>query len=161
MKKSWLVFAVFLLGGCAKTLEDFQEMSSQERTRYVCEEHREVRKLSSRTDDALQLMRESEEVVQRGYRVHKSCKKIPYFTEENCSFSEEGVLTCKKKKEYETVCEEVPVAIDADLEKEKLRSHERDYEEYGRLLREKVTQCRDHVQDLGAEEAFDYYQRVK
>ena len=44
---------------------------------------------------------------------------------------------------------------------EDLIFHREYYQDHRRLLAEKLAECREEVQDLGAEEAFKYYQEME
>ena len=140
MKKSWLVFAVFFLSGCAgtkATIGEFQGMSSDERTKYICENHAEVKRLSYIVDGHLGAVKKYEAIVEK-----EGDKEY-----ESCSSSSDGSFSA-------TYC---VTQTASGL----LRFHKGGYEEYSPLLIEKVTECKEDVQNLGAKEAYDYYQKVE
>ena len=105
MKRFFLIFGIFFISGCTATLEDFQEMSSYERTEYVCKNHREIKNLSSNKNSAYQAIEKTTEVIARGYRIHESCKDVPVPSTESCYYIGD-TLHCTQSNKYVTVCED-------------------------------------------------------
>lgn len=165
-KTTLLIFPLylFILSGCAATLEDFQEMSASERTDYVCERHREVKYLTKKVNENYDAITDTEAAIGRGYRLHESCKEVTIIRPDvqECHVVKDELKCVEKdEKETQTVCEDIPVAIDGELEERKLRRYERDYDDFSAQLDRQIAACRAEVKRLGADAAFDYYQSVR
>ncbi|MCH9705574.1 MAG: hypothetical protein K0U15_05570 [Proteobacteria bacterium] len=164
MSRIFFIFSIFLMSGCAATLEDFQEMSSYERTELICKRHQDVVHLSSKKEDVGEALSDTQLAISRGFRIFESCKKIPTVKVlgEECSvINNSWVCENKIRTDYETVCEETPVAIDGDLEKEKLEQYEASFDKYSIQLQDAIDHCRNDTRHLNAQDAFYYYQTVK
>ncbi|MCY4324556.1 MAG: hypothetical protein OXC81_00825 [Betaproteobacteria bacterium] len=163
-----------LLSGCV-SVDDFRKMTPYERSHFVCSRHREVRGLDGEIDALLANISEIEETLQRGYRVHRSCKQVPV-TESTTSkktvkskcrphkknkdtmiCEEEEILVEDPRQEYHTVCDETPVAIDAAFEQEKLRGYRWELDDVAAIRDEVYSACVMQVDQMNAEEAYDFY----
>jgi len=128
MRIIFLLLLSSLLSGCFTNLNDFQEMSRNERSEFVCvrddgykERYRYQADIQSKVDD-------SSNTLSRGYRVHKSCRNVAVKTPGKVSCTTFGMYTdCKQKSNttYEKRCTETPVSIDAALERSNLEKFER------------------------------------
>lgn len=172
--KFLLFIVIFLISGCAATIEDFRKMSAYERANYVCERHRQIAYLNSQINIANRAVSEAEHVLSQGYRVHKHCKKVPvvipgYVRDGNTQCYNYGYsVSCNTTQyvqesytQYETVCEEAPVSIDSELEKEKLNNYQNILYRYRDEYLNLYDQCQDDVNNLSAKNAFQYYSSVK
>lgn len=121
----------------------------------------DLRFLGNLRDDALQSARDTEAAIAQGYRLHQSCKEIYVPSTSECHTDIEGVTRCTQSSEKETVCEDLPVAIDGTLEKEKLKNYQDSHKQYSHRFNKKMRECKLYVRPLSAQEAFDYYQRVR
>ncbi len=177
------IFPVLILVGCAATLEDFQGMSKYERTQYVCENHREVRRLDSDLDSLEIDIKDTQKALRQGYRVHQSCKTVLVPDTQECTTTQSaspgtagtvsittsitasvtttGTIKCKNKTKEKRICDDIPVAIDGNLEKEKLAGYQDSYDYYRDELSYIYEECEADVQNLSAEGAFRYYERVQ
>lgn len=148
------------LSGCAASLDDFQGMSTSERADYICGENEQVQYLGSQVKNTSALVDDTETAIARGYRIHKSCQRIPTVVPVmDCSSI--GYFSCSTTTNtvYNTVCSEAPVAIDGDLEKEKLSGYRVQLESVGEKYFNILSQCRSPLLNMTAEEAFSFYKR--
>ena len=149
-----------LLGGCAATLEEFQQMSAYQRAQYVCDSHQHIRFLETQMNSANSAVEEVRTVIARGYRLHKSCKEVLVPDKETCFLLEEKLI-CEQKTTYKTVCEETPVAIDGDLEKGKLRRYKKEHYQLQDKLDVAIEECLNRVNGMDAASAYEYYETVR
>ena len=136
-------------------------MSPYQRAEYACSADWEVHSLKSMKEQAEAGVNETEAVIAQGYRLHQSCRQVYVPTVSGCVTTIGGATTCTHSSKKETVCEDVPVAIDGALEKEKLRKYRSAYKNYSAKLTKKMNACIARVRVLSVQEAFDYYERVR
>ena len=153
------ITAVLLLGGCA-SLEDFQQMGPSERASYVCDRDSDLAAVQYEINGTEAALHEVQDAIAKGYRLRQFCKEVPIVSssEEVCK-TDEGVKTCKTKSKisHETACEEKPIAIDGQLEREKESQHRDDLSQLRVLWDEKYNRCFNTVRQMSAEEAFQYH----
>ena len=163
-----------LVSGCV-SVDDFRKMSPAERAVFVCDRNGEVKGLGKQIEDMAADIAEIEEALHRGYRVHRSCKQVPVTgtttsrktVKSKCTPDGKGGQVCEEQEviteepttEYRTVCEEIPVAIDPEFEKEKLRSEQWRIEDVAAIRNEVYAACILEVESMTAEEAYDFHQR--
>ena len=168
------IIGVLMLGGCAATLEDFQAMTASERADYLCNRHRQVESLDDDINKLEKQIAELEGVLTRGYRLHRSCKSVPLeivgidAEKKTVCYRDERKIFCKQvddvtgfELEEREVCEDVPVEIDGDLERDKMREAVRLVNEYRREADALFDQCYRKARQMGAEDAFRFYQSVR
>ncbi len=153
-----LLAAALGMGGCAATLEDFESMTSYERTQYVCERDPAVKRLDALRRDASSQLRDTESALARGYRIHNSCRQQP-FVIPSATCGSDGNCTAKAETVFRTVCEDLPVAIDGQLEQDKLSLLHDRLADIEADLHHNFASCSAEVSDLTAQQAFDYHQR--
>ena len=166
MKK--LLSLVVLLSGCA-SLEDFQSMSPDVRADYVCERHRDIIALDAEIDSVDSFITDTEYAIARGYRLHRSCRRVPTVvsTEERCrtETDEAGAATrvCKEESQlsHTEICEDVPISIDGDLERAKLADYESDLRALQRRVDDEFNTCHGAVRAMSPTRAFEYYESVR
>ena len=157
-----------LLGGCA-SLDDFRGMSPSERADYVCDRHYDVKQLDAEIAAAESEIADISAALARGFRLHRYCKQIPVKrkTREKCSTeqqnSESGggeVEVCEEISEikHEEFCEDIPVPIDGEFERDKRDRRRGELRNLENELARVFTACTNEVRQMSAERAFDYYQ---
>lgn len=162
MKTAGVIFALVLLSGCAASLKDFQEMGASARADYVCERHPDVVSASEDLGTVSRLVDETATVLANGYRTHQSCKRIPSVVPvTNCGGVYYYSCTTTTETVYNTVCETIPVAIDANLEKEKLQRYRSRHVSLGEKYAKDLGECRGRVLGMDAEAAFGYYEDIR
>lgn len=162
--KYFLVVIVFLLGGCASTLEDFEEMTAYQRIDFVCRNDRQNKNLNYQVKHFDTLIYEQSEIISRGYIIHTSCKDVPVTVSGNTSCYNYGYnISCSTSSytKQKKVCEDVPVSISAELEKEKLELYREEHNRYNTQWRNRIKSCGNKVRKMNARQSFEYYQSVK
>lgn len=157
-KAAGIVFVLVLLGGCAATLKDFQKMDDSARADYVCTRHPQVAPLFEELQAVDAALAETETALADGYKTHESCKEVPsYIPITHCKDN-----SCKTTTEtiFDTICETIPVAIDADLEKEKVKRYESRLSFLEKKHAKEYGKCRRYVLGLDAKAAFHYYKSL-
>ncbi len=131
-----IALSVTVLSGCStiKTLEDFNNMSSQRRAEDVCNNanaeriaNEAIKQIDAERKAIKAVVVERALALYRGYRVHKSCTSKPK-TKMVCSKLGSKV-TCKEEEELGSIilgkkiksCTETPVPIDPDYEERKMK----------------------------------------
>ena len=164
ISSTFIISAALLVSGCT-SLKDFQRMDANTRAQFVCDrdtlvnQHKDVvSDLQSKIDNTMQ-------ALERGYRIHTSCRTV-FISQPDVkctSVEKDGKKTssCEQitrivRKE---VCDEIPVSIDADLEKEHLQQYR------GELEKAKIEQstayygCHSRIHPMSAEESFNYFKQ--
>jgi hypothetical protein len=162
MRIIFLIIISMLLSSCFTNLNDFQEMSRNERSEFVCvrddgykEHYRYQTDVQSKVDNSLN-------VLSRGYRVHKSCRNVAVKTPGKVSCTTIGIYTdCKQKSNttYEKRCTETPVSIDATLERSNLDKLERLLQSAKKSTSKSYNDCYYKIKSMSAERAFNYYDK--
>ena len=157
-----IIAAVLMMNGCA-SLNSFQEMSSGERARFVCSRQGNIVSLDARIQSTSAEVSELETVVANGYRVHETCQRVRVDSGNTRCTSQVVFGTIQTNcydaglPSYDTVCQEIPVAIDGRIEEAKLTNHQKALRSL-RKTRSKVwRECFQMISDMSAEAAFEYY----
>ena len=167
MKSLFLTTLVLLLGACA-SLDDFQNMSPDERARKVCESSssygqraRSLRQLNDQIAD-------KEYALARGYRVYEQCQVIPITVPGNavdCSNATgEALATCQKRNTPPTtvlrnVCTEVQVPIDYRYESSAVADLQMSRESLLEQHEQSTYTCEAKIRSLSAERAYLLYKQ--
>jgi len=158
----FMLLVVALLSGCT-SLKGFQKMDANSRAKFVCDRDNIVKQYSSTKADYQSKIDHTTQVLERGYRIHKSCRTVlidrPDVTCTTILERGSKKTTCSQitKTIPQEICNETPVASDASLEKEHLQQY-RDALEKTQI--EKSTayyECHSKIHPMSAEEAFNYY----
>ena len=161
-----------LAAGCV-SVDDFRQMSPAERAHFVCSKDREVRQLDADIDALADDIAQIDEALYRGYHLHTSCKQVPVSAsttskktvKSKCKPDGKGGEVCEETEtihtdpitEYHTVCEDIPVPIDVQFEKEKLRGYEWELDDAVAVRDEVYRACVLEIEPMSAEEAYDFY----
>lgn len=160
MKKTTVILMSLLAGGCA-SLEDFQAMAPRERADYVCERNSYVSQAKRQVQITESELAEVEQAIAAGYRMSYFCREVPVVTssQEVCQTDSKGVKTCKtnQKIEKEEACEEKPIPIDGQLEREKESQYRSDLAQLRVIWDDRYDACFNTVRGMSAQEAFDYH----
>jgi|GEM_PF-2240247 len=157
-------FSIVLLGllaitGCV-TLQDFHNMSAEERAVKVCDQRADLKALRKDTYNLEQAIADSSQALRRGYRVLSECEEyeVQTGTRTECKTLEYGV-ECEERILWETRhrCTDMRVPIDAALERSNLSVWQEELEVARATLARETQACFDHVVTLTAEEAFRLY----
>ncbi len=160
MKFYGIMIFAFLLSGCAASLEDFQNMNAGERASYICTQHSNIKHINNSINRVEYLIRDSRLIIANGYRTHKSCNQVPSVVPITDCYGFTNTCTTRTETVYNTVCQENPVAIDGDLEKEKLANYLERQTTLHKAYEEKYEECHRPLLKMSSKEAFDYYQRM-
>jgi hypothetical protein len=159
MNRLCWVLAVLALSGCT-TIDDFRMLSADQRAAAVCKRDREIRQLRRSQQTYLDGIQSAREALGRGYRVHKSCEQIerPAGRQTTCDHSgtqrvcKETLLT-----KSETRCQETPVAINADNERQNVQEWSQAAASIDLQIQAAYAQCYARVLPLTPEQAFQLY----
>lgn len=166
MKLFLLSFTVlFSLFGCT-SLKDFQKMDTSARAQFVCSRdssYNQFRRLESNYQSKIN---DTNNVLSRGYRIHKSCKTVRIDSPGSISCASYGSYsnrntncTQETKTSYEDVCTESPVSIDANLEKENIEKYEELMKKTKTNKNAVYNDCYSKIKPMSAEQAFQYYDK--
>ena len=125
MKHASIVALVsaLLLSGCAVTLEDFMMLTPEERARQVCSNAEAVRSLNAQITALARTKAQTEADLARGYKLHRECREIPVQVGSRTHCRDvPGGRDCRTTPEiaYQTQCRDIPVALNLELERQKL-----------------------------------------
>ena len=163
--KILIVIMTLIIAGCV-SLKDFEKMSVRERSNYVCQNNSSVNQFKKMTHDYNSAVIDVSEAISRGYRVHRSCNKI--------SVQKEGATTCRSYvtgydvrttcdtptyTSYEKVCQEIPVAIDGNLEQQKLVEYTSKLSKAEKKAEDIFEKCIHRVSKMTPEQAYKYHNK--
>lgn len=120
---STLIVTAFL-SGCT-TLDDFIEMTPQQRAETLCRNAPQVKSLASQYETYADAAATARENLRRGYLLHRDCRwvRIPDGSHTDCWRDKHGNQHCDTRPRWRDVqdCRDIPVAIDrtAETAKEK------------------------------------------
>jgi hypothetical protein len=167
MRSLFLTTLLLLLGACA-SLDDFQQMSPDERAMKVCESSSSygmrARSLRQLNDQIV----EKEYVLARGYRVYEQCQVIPITVPGNtvnCSnVTGEALATCQKRNTppttvWRNVCTEIPVPIDYRYESSAVADLQMSRESLLEQHEQSTYTCEVRIRSLSAERAYLLYKQ--
>lgn len=115
------------LAGCT-TLEDFQKMTPEQRAQAVCS--KQAAPLDRQIRDLRAAVADVNAALSAGYRLHRSCRDVERYGDKQvtCTTTHNGPASTTQCTEFrprriETVCNDQPVAISFELERDKLNSY--------------------------------------
>lgn len=150
-----------LLGLCGlsacTTIDDFRRYSPEQRAQLVCERDAGIRAQDMRLAEWLRLHGQTQAALDRGYLVHQQCRKVPTATTEVCETQGNRQVCKTKEGEPRRECEDIPVPLDAALERSKLAAYAENIAR-GTQEREQAWQrCFAGVLPLSPEAAFSRF----
>jgi hypothetical protein len=165
MKAVCLTTLLLFLGACA-SLEDFQNMSPDERAQKVCEgssayagRARSLRQLSAE-------IAEKEDLLAHGYRVYEQCQIVAFTVPGNTvdcgNATGEALQNCQQGNtppttERRKVCMETRVPIDYAYESSALRDLRMSRESLDEQHEQLTYACQARVESMPAARAFSLY----
>lgn len=148
--------AVLVVSGCT-TVEDFVALTPEQRAEKACLNVREF-KLDYQELSALgSNIAQTQMDLNRGYKIHKQCQtvQIAGSATTNCYQTPLGVqCNTVTNPNYQTVCDEIPVAINPEFEAEKLKKMKELYPALEERLRKKYNACYQTVLQMSPDQAF-------
>ena len=163
-KLTSITVVLIILSGCA-SLADFQKMNVSQRANYICNEHDGVERLEREGRRYTKLANEIQTVISRGYRLHKSCKRVrvekPSGNIDCDTFGSHTTCTQPTTTSYEKQCTETPVPIDYEGERSKYRGYSSASARALQRRSEVYAECSVRVRSLSVEQAYEYYKRVR
>lgn len=162
-KAALLVIALGTLAACA-TMEDFQAMSAAERAREVCTNSDAYRIRRKEIQELDYLIREKEELLARGYRVHEQCRRVAVPAQRgDCegARTDEDYRACQEaiaRNRTTTECFEIPVQINADVEYQQLSDYRNNRAMASTDHEEALQECLERVGPLSPEDAWRLYE---
>ncbi|WP_157288207.1 hypothetical protein [Uliginosibacterium gangwonense] len=158
--KKITICLLLVLTSCV-TLDDFKQMSAQQRAETVCSKQQVLRNIDSKIAALQNSIDGSRNALARGYRVPRECHEIeiPGDTKiTNCTKTENQVQCVETRpKRYKTECTETPVAMDSAQEKENIRGWSAEIDSLRFQRKDKYQQCYNQIYPLSPEEAYKYY----
>ena len=153
------LIGLLALTGCV-TLQDFHNMSAEERAVKVCDQRADLKALRNDIYSLEQAIANSSQALRRGYRVLSECEEyeVQTGTRTECKTLEYGV-ECEERILWETRhrCTDTRVPIDAALERSNVQVWQQELEVTRATLAYESQACFNHVVGLTAEEAFQLY----
>jgi len=147
---------VFLiLSGCA-SLSDFQKMNVSQRANYTCNDHDGIESLERSARQNRKLASEIQTVMTRGYRVHKSCKRVRVDRPTG-----DPIKDALRVPVYHKECTERPVSIDYEGEKSKYNGYLMAAQRASQQQADLFAECYQRVRSMSAEQAYEYYKHVR
>ncbi|MDP7490254.1 MAG: hypothetical protein V1246_09305 [Arenicellales bacterium] len=157
---------MLVLAGCFTTLSSFEQMTPTERAAYACKRHQNIRALDREIDRYSDQLLDIETALSAGYRVHESCKSTPVVVPGTVTCTTDagsGKTTCTDTSytTYEQVCEEIPVAIDYRLEKDKKADASAKLQVAMGRRQDKYDKCYAAVKSMSPAQAFAFFKSIK
>ena len=161
MQKTFVILFSLAIVGCA-SVDDFRGYSPEKRANLACNNRKEFRAMKDKKRELENLIEASNKDLQRGYKLHSQCKmvKVPdNYGSATCSSTGTNSATCTQYQSTsdKLECVDVPVPLDATLERSNLAQFQSD----ARALDSKITStwnaCTTYVSGLSAEDAFKFY----
>jgi len=153
------LIGLLALTGCV-TLQDFHNMSAEERAVKVCDQRADLKALRNDIYSLEQAIANSSQALRRGYRVLSECEEyeVQTGTRTECKTLEYGV-ECEEKILFETRqrCSDTRVPINAVSERANIVVWEGELELTRATFAREHQACFAHVVTLTAEEAFRLY----
>jgi len=154
-KLTSITVALIILSGCA-SLTDFQKMDVSQRANYICNDHDGVESLGRDAKKYKQLAGAIQSVMTRGYRVHKSCKRVRVDRP-----SGDPLKDVLKTPVYHKECTETPVPIDYEGERSKYSAYLSAAQRASKQRADLFAECYQRVRSMSAEQAYEYYKQVR
>ena len=159
MKRILSLISVLVLSGCT-TVDDFIAISPEQRAEKACSNITEFKQANNALNALVHKYAEIKMDLKRGYKIHKNCRsvQVPGNVQTNCYQTFMGVQ-CNSVAipSYETVCDEIPVAINPELEKQKLQEISQYYSMIKDDLSKKYNDCFNSVLRMNPEQAFSVW----
>ncbi len=157
MKTILALAAVLLVSGCATTVDDFAALTPEQRAEKACGNVNEFKQDLKELNALSSAIAQTEMDLNRGYKIHKTCHSIQVAGSEqtNCYQTINGIK-CEtiSQPNYQTVCNETPVAIDAEFETKKLEKMKALYPVMKESLKKRYGACYKMVVQMTPEQAF-------
>jgi hypothetical protein len=165
MKSLSLTILALLLGACA-SLEDFQNMTPDERARKVCESSSSYGARATSLRQLNDQIAEKEYVLARGYRVYEHCQVIPIAvpgkTNDCSNVTGDALKACQQGNTAPTtvwrnVCTQTPVPIDYNYESSAIGDLRMTRESLLEQHEQSTYTCEARIRSLPAERAYSIY----
>lgn len=146
-----------LLAACT-TIDDFRRYTPDQRAQLVCERQADIGALDMRLGEVSRLHDETKAALDRGYHIHRQCRKVPTTVTEVCE-QKGSKRVCKTREggKPRQECEDTPVPLDLSLETGKLAAYTRSLDELTRERHTAWERCIAHVRGLSPEAAFNLF----
>jgi len=158
--KSRLALTLTLLISACTTVDDFRKMSPDERANRVCSRQANIKNLVAEKDQLTAAIQAAQADLGRGYKIHKQCNQVKVYGNPTTSCQKTGnTVNCTeyRPESYTTQCQELPVSINAELEKEKIQSWTITYQNTQQNLQNEWQKCYEFMKKTTPEEAYGYY----
>ncbi len=150
---------VFLVSACT-TVDDFRKMSPAERASRVCNRQQNIKSLVTERDRLATAIQATQADLGRGYKVHRQCSQVKVYGNPTTSCQKAGnQINCTeyRPESYTTQCQELPVSLNAELEKEKIQSWSIAHQDTVQRLQFEWQKCNESMVRLTPEEAYEHY----
>ena len=150
---------VFLVSACT-TVDDFRKMSPAERASRVCNRQQNIQSLMTERDRLAAAIQAAQTDLGRGYKVHRQCSQVKVYGNPTTSCQKYGnQLNCTeyRPESYTTQCQELPVSLNPELEKEKIQSWSIAHQDTVQRLQIEWQRCNGSMVNLTPEEAYEHY----
>lgn len=159
LRFSIVLLCLLALSGCV-TLQDFENMSAEERATRVCDNRGDLQALRSNAHELEQTIAMANQALRRGYRVFSECEEyeVQTGTRTECKTLDYGV-ECEEQILWETRqrCSDTRVPINAVSERANIVVWEGELDVTRATLARDYQACFNYVLGLTAEEAFRLY----
>ncbi len=156
MRTILALVAVLVVSGCT-TVDDFVALTPEQRAEKAClnvtEFKQEYKELSALSTNIVQTQMD----LNRGYKIHKQCRTVQTAgnAQTNCYQTFSGVqCDTFTVPNYQTVCDEIPVAINPEFETQKLEKMKELYPVLKETLQQKYNACYQTVLQMTPDQAF-------
>ncbi|QRR34269.1 hypothetical protein JNX00_22020 [Hydrogenophaga sp. YM1] len=105
------------------TIDDFRRYSPEQRAQLVCERDTAIRAQDMRLAEWHRLHAQTQAALDRGYLVHRQCRRVATATTEVCETQGNRRVCQTKEGEPRWACEDTPVPLVAALERSKLAAY--------------------------------------
>jgi hypothetical protein len=147
--------------GCA-TVDDFRKMSPTQRAEIACKNKNEFKSLADQKRQYGEAISVIQTNLARGYSVHTQCRNVVTSgaATTSCSGSY-GFTTCTESRPKETkqVCQETPVSLNFDLERNKLSQYQASFRTLDEKINSLWNSCISYVSRLSSEDAYNFYRK--
>lgn len=163
MRKSLLLAAAattMLATGCT-TVDDFIEMTPQQRAETVCRNAPQIRALAQQYEAYAAQANAAQTNLTRGYLLHQACRwvTVPDGAHTDCYRDKHGNQHCDTRPRYRRVqeCREIPVTIDRVAETNKLTQAQQAAAAAQQQHAALYQPCLERAITLLPQQAFYYY----
>lgn len=154
-------FILFLLLSACASVGQFRNMSAQQRAQMVCGTDPKLKNYHQQYYQLQVAINSGRNVLTQGYRTHKSCSwvQVPSSTSSTMCrstlFGVDCTTTSLPRADYQ--CSETPVAIDANLEQQKIHQFLTAQQNIQNVYRKQWNACVQKVQKMPIKQAYDLY----